>query len=54
MNKLKKKLDKNFNQILKHYDGESHIHMFFIPRYMREMIAKETKIMSKDSKVYMY
>lgn len=39
---------------LRYYDGISHRGMFGLPRYVREAIAKETRIMTLENPVFMF
>jgi len=36
------------------YDGVSHRHEFSLPKYLREELAKESRVMTKASPVFMY
>ena len=38
---------------LGHYDGETHVGMFTLPRHIRDGIANETRINRDDSPVFM-
>jgi spermidine synthase len=39
---------------LKFYDGETHRGMFALPRYVREAIAKQTRIITDKNPLYLY
>lgn len=50
---VKSRLLKEKNSLF-HYDGESHIGMFHIPKFLRKAIEAEKTIMTKDNMVSMY
>lgn len=39
---------------LQYYDGTTHKHMFSLPKYVRQGLAQETRVINKDNPVYMY
>jgi len=58
---IDKEMLKRFNgdhqlvqQTFRHYDGESPSHMFSLPKHIRNALANETKVMTKDTPVFMY
>lgn len=36
------------------YDGESHAGMFSLPRYLRDGLAQETRVITEDSPIFLY
>ena len=50
---IDEKLEKNiFNNELRYYDGESHLRMFSLPKYLRTALSKEKRIMTKETPYY--
>ena len=49
---LMKTLGKNKVHSLKYYDGESHLRMFHLPKYLRSALENETRVMSKNTPYY--
>jgi spermidine synthase len=41
-------------QDLKFYDGETHCGMFALPRYIREAMAKQTRVITDKKPLYLY
>ena len=51
---LKEKLgDEAFNG-LKYYDGETHLKMIHLPKYLRSALSSETRVMTKETPYYQY
>ncbi|KAJ1455777.1 S-adenosyl-L-methionine-dependent methyltransferase [Pelagophyceae sp. CCMP2097] len=52
---IDKKVSERLSRLpLKHYDGESHVGMFHLQKVIRDGIAKETRIITKETPVFMY
>ncbi len=44
----------NVRSELKLYDGQTHLHMFSLPKYIREGIEKEGQLIKDDKPIYVY
>lgn len=51
---LQKKLSNKTFEELKYYDGETHLKMFSLPKYLRTALSKETRVMTKETPYYQY
>jgi len=49
MNNIRERVHRD----LKFYDHESHVHMFNVPKYVREQIQNESRINSDDDPIFM-
>ena len=47
------KCNERINRNLRFYDYESHVHMFSIPKYVRDGLAMEARINSDDNPIFM-
>ena len=47
------KCNERINRNLRFYDYESHVHMFNIPKYVRDELAMEARINSDDNPIFM-
>ena len=46
-------ISRRINRELRHYDSETHLGMFALPKFLRDSIAEETRINRDDSPVFM-
>jgi spermidine synthase len=46
------RISKRVNKPLHFYDGHTHQGLFYIPKYLRDMLAKETMIITEDNPVF--
>ena len=59
-NQIDAKICKRFNvdnidnAPLRHYDGVTHMRLFALPKFVRKALKDETRIMTKESKVFAY
>lgn len=53
---IKTRLDcsKNIHKELRYYDGQTHLRMFHLPKYMRRRMESEKRIMTKENPIFMY
>jgi len=42
------------SEVMKFYDGESHHLLFSLPKHVRQWMAKDTRVMTKDDPIFMY
>ena len=52
--RLKEKLGSTEFDGLRYYDGETHLKMIHLPKYLRAALDKETRIMTKETPCYQY
>jgi len=50
---IEKRIDTSQKELF-FYDGISHRHIFNVPKYLRELLKKETRIMTSENPVFMY
>ena len=52
MNEIDSRIKDRISSDLKFYDGTTHANIFSLPKYLREGIANEDRIITKDNLIF--